>query len=88
MKKDKARLFIETIPELQPAKLQKKTLERRSQRIWNFIERRDCISLSCLASKVGYNRSNLNKYMAAKKKLPEHLLLKLEKELEKYGLNV
>lgn len=81
-----AKLFIETVPKPQPVKMQKKTLERRSQNVWKFLEAHDCINFSCLAASVKYNQGNLDRYRRNKKKLPEHLLLKIEEVLEKYGL--
>lgn len=88
MKNNKAKLFIETQPKPVLSKLQDKTMIRRSERIWAFLETHECININCLAKKVDYAPQNLNKYRWARKRLPQHLLLKIESVLENYGMSV
>lgn len=72
----------------QPVKLQKETLERRSANVWKFIKIHPEISIRKIINKEGYDPSNFHKYKKAKKRLPQHLLLKIEKVLIRYGLVV
>lgn len=88
MKSEEAKLFIKTPPEPQEVKLQKATRERRSLNIWKFLETHPGIRITYLATEVKYDQRNLDKYKQGKKTLPQHLLLKLESVLVKYGLNV
>jgi hypothetical protein len=82
-----AKLFIKTPTDPVPVKFHNATLETRSRIIWKFLEKRDLISIPWLAAKVGYDRSNFWRLMRDKKKLPQKLLVKVEKELSIYGLN-
>lgn len=88
MSKKGAKLFIKTAPEPQPVKMQKKTLERRSGKVWAFLENHPGIHIGKLITAIEYDSSNFRKYMNTRKKLPETLLLKVEKYLSDYGLNV
>lgn len=92
MKKGEAKLFIKTqpAPVLAPKqpKLQKKTLERRSEAIWKFLEKRPHLARKRLAEDCGWHVGNLCNYEKKKSKIPQKHLLKLEKILELYGLTV
>lgn len=88
MGKKDAKLFIKTPPEPKEIKLQKKTRERRSQNIWTFFDTHPAINVRSIAKEVDYLPGNFDKYKRNKKTLPQHLLLKVENVLTKYGLNV
>ena len=86
MSQTEAKLFIKTPPE--PVRLKKTTLETRSKRVWAFLEKHPGVHIQKMATAVEYDGSNFRKYMKAKKRLPQALLLKVEKYLKDYGLNV
>jgi hypothetical protein len=83
-----AKLFIKTAPDpVLQKKMNTVTLQKRSKRIWKFLEKRRLIQVTILAEEVGYDKGNFWRYWKGKKKLPQDLLLKVEKVLEQYGLN-
>lgn len=88
MKKEKAKLFIQTPPEPVEVKIHKEVRKRRSEKIWRFLDKRPLIKVGPLAEAAGYSPQNFDKYKRAKETLPQHLLLKVEAILVNYGLNV
>lgn len=84
----KAKLFIETAPRPELLiKMRKATLENRSAKVWQFLDKRDLINIRGLCEKIGYDSGNFWRLMTAKKKMTQALLLKVEKELQLYGFN-
>jgi hypothetical protein len=82
----KEKFFIESAPEPVEKKLQKKSLEARSLRVWNWLEKRELIRVKKLSDKVGHDQGNFWRKMNGKKTMSQSLLLKVEKELSFYGL--
>lgn len=83
--KGKEKLFLKSAPE--PI-LQKNTRERRSKAIWRYMNSHSCINVAAMCDEAGIDRGNFNKYWKGEKKLPQKVLLKVEKVLVKYGLLV